>query len=203
MNYYRDSYDKLIYELDLLEENKKDILEEYRELSTEYRDITNRYNDEIRTTLDVMDNCRYRFCLLFNIFGGIVFLELVFIILGLYFSFLSLYSIQSFLVVIGSFAIPFSLLIPLIKKYINKRKHLLSEKRVVEDKYVNDIEVIRDRLLVLSNELNELNVNISCKRRVIDSVVKECGELYLGIFDNTEEVDRVYTKKRVISDSLN
>ena len=203
MNNYREIYDKLLSELEVLKIKRGELDNEYSEISADYDNVQDEYDSRMNDIYLKQQSISQMVLksTLIPAFTSITAL----IILITYLLSSTIPVLNFFVLFVLSTTLPFLIDFPIIKKIFSKRvTELKNEKNEISNFYEEKLGNIKKSMLSLSKEIQMLDNAIENKNSDINLLLNECGKLYMGIIDtqtNTlENENKPYVKKRIIND---
>lgn len=203
MNNYREIYDKLLSELEVLKIKRGEHDNEYSEISADYDNVQDEYDSRMNDIYLKQQSISQMVLksTLIPAFTSITAL----IILITYLLSSTIPVLNFFVLFVLSTTLPFLIGFPIIKKIFSKRvTGLKNEKIEISNFYEEKLGNIKKSMLSLSKEIQMLDNAIENKNSDINLLLNECGKLYMGIIDaktNTlENENKPYVKKKIIND---
>ena len=195
MNNYREIYDKLLSEFEVLKIKRGELDNEYSEISADYDNVQDEYDSRMNDIYLKQQSISQMVLksTLIPAFTSITAL----IILITYLLSSTIPVLNFFVLFVLSTTLPFLIGFPIIKKIFSKRvTGLKNEKIEISNFYEEKLGNIKKSMFSLSKEIQMLDNVIENKNSDIN--------LYMGIIDaqtNTlENENKPYVKKRIIND---
>ena len=197
MNNYREIYDKLLSELEVLKIKRGEHDNEYSEISADYDNVQDEYDSRMNDIYLKQQSISQM------VLPSTLITALIILITYLLSSTIPV--LNFFVLFVLSTTLPFLIGFPIIKKIFSKRViGLKNEKIEISNFYEEKLGNIKKSMLSLSKEIQMLDNAIENKNSDINLLLNECGKLYMGIIDaqtNTlENENKPYVKKRIIND---
>lgn len=204
MNYYEETYNKLVKELTLdeLETLKETMIYEYNDLDSEYDAIFNEYNRKMKSVKNKNDRQRQKetnklfksiymslfFCFIFSVFTIFIDVNPLAILITMEISFVS------------------SLLLS-YKKYCKVMDVFEKKEKILKKEYEDSSDKLYSKLNLISKYIDKLSMEIFSKKQDLALSVNECGKLYMDLsedkvdyVENTKGKVKPYVKKRKLND---
>lgn len=202
MNNYKEIYDKLLSELEVLKIKRGELNNEYSEISTDYDNVQDEYNSKMND-IYLKQQSISQMVLKSTLIPAFTSITALIILITYLFS-STIPVLNFFVLFILSTTLPFLIGFPIIKKIFSKRvTGIKNEKIEISNFYGEKLGNIKKNMLSLSKEIQMLDNAIDNKNSDINLLLSGCDKL-MGIIDtqtNTlENESKPYVKKRIIND---